>query len=148
MRDFLRLGNSVEMKYIASDDIWYFSSDSDDSNYSTLYLTDGSEIPVFKQLGKVKDLIEKSGNKDFARVGRRYIINKTYLSRINVPKQEVELTVKHKEGFREGYSVGYATGYSDGQSGRYSSMVAETHSKEVVLNVSREAIKGLLKELK
>lgn len=147
MRDFLKLGNSVEMRYIASDDIWYFSSDSDDKNYSTLYLTDGSEIPVFMQLGKVEDLIYRSGNKDFARVGKRYIINKTYLSRINVPKQQVELSVKHTEGFKEGYSVGYVAGYSDAHSGRELSAATDSPSKKITLKVSEKSIKILKAEL-
>lgn len=142
MAEFLILGNSIEMMHIASDDICYITPDVDTPNYSNIYLTYGKKILVTMQIGKVYDAIKEhlpSDCKNFKRIGRSLIVNKTHIFSINLTKQQIILSDKRIDGF----SAGYTTGYRDAQVNRDPLININTPLASNILTAPREHLKEL-----
>ena len=72
-----------------------------DSNYSVLTLVDGSEYVLTMQLGQVEHKLmdvatAQSGR--FIRIGKSLIINRNYIYKINLAKQELVLSDSRLDG--------------------------------------------------
>lgn len=91
MKEHLIIRNSIELRCIASDMIFYVEADG---SFSKLYLTNGDFIHVTQHLGIVAMSMGRQlphTGKDFVRVGRNLIINLSYLYYINLKEQYLEL---------------------------------------------------------
>lgn len=70
----------------------YFEADG---NYTRFVSVNGLNTLVFMSLGKMEELLSlrfKDAPGTFARVGKRYILNLSYIYRINTLKQELTLS--------------------------------------------------------
>ena len=66
-----------------------------ETNYTKIVLSNGLSNLVLLNLGKMEDLLSVRTKEDsgmFARIGKRYIVNMSYIYRINVLKQELTLS--------------------------------------------------------
>lgn len=66
-----------------------------ETNYTKIVLSNGLSNLVLLNLGKMEDLLSartKEDSSKFARIGKRYIVNMSYIYRINVLKQELTLS--------------------------------------------------------
>ena len=146
MKEFLILGNSTELMHIAADDIRYIKPDKDTSNYSTIFLPNNKEILVYMQIGKVFDAIQEYlplNRKNFTRVGRSLIVNKTYISNINLTKVQITLTNKYTDGF----CIGYIMGHSDGKSEKEPLINMGNAQTEDILHAPRPHLEELKNKL-
>ncbi len=76
----------------ASDHIVFISSDG---NYSSFMFSYGESRVVTLQLGQVERMLAEQlphTGVDFIRIGKSLIINKSYISYINLPKQQLVLS--------------------------------------------------------
>lgn len=92
MSEYLIISTSVDLIRTASDSIVFISSDG---NYSSFVFTSGDSRIVSLQLGQVEQLISKQLNttrSNFIRLGKSLIINKKYISYINISKQQLVLS--------------------------------------------------------
>jgi len=92
MKEYLVICSSVELTRVASEEIAYISADG---NYSLMVFTYGVSRMVTIQLGQVERLLEEQlphTGGDFIRIGKSLIINKRYISYINLTKQQLVLT--------------------------------------------------------
>ena len=66
-----------------------------DGNYSNLHLSNGNEYLLSFQLGQIEKMmyaqLGSEGN-IFIRIGKSLIINRSYISYINIPKQRLILS--------------------------------------------------------
>ena len=79
----------------ASEDIVFISSDG---NYSSFVFTYGESRVVTMQLGQVEQLVAKPlthSGADFIRIGKSLIINRNFISYINLSKQQLVLSDGH-----------------------------------------------------
>lgn len=70
----------------------YFEAET---NYTKIVLSNGLSNLVLMNLGKMEELLSvrtKEDSRSFARIGKRYIVNMSYIYRINVLKQELTLS--------------------------------------------------------
>ena len=70
----------------------YFEAET---NYTKIVSANGLSSLVLMNLGKMEELLSvrtKEESRMFARIGKRYIVNLTYIYRINVLKQELTLS--------------------------------------------------------
>lgn len=92
MAKYITISTTIELVRIAPEHIVYISSDG---NYSTLIKADGQSKVMSYQLGKIEQIIEKQlGSKEnvFIRVGKQYIVNRSYIHYINTQKQQLVLS--------------------------------------------------------
>lgn len=83
------ISNSNELVRLAPARVVYVMSDG---NYSTFVLHDKTEQVFTMNLAHCQQTIEKQLGKDaevFIRIGKQLIINKNYIFKINVSKQEL-----------------------------------------------------------
>ena len=83
---------SIDLVRIAPDRIVYISSDG---NYSTLVQADGEVRMLSFQLGQIEKMILSQLGSDgnmFIRIGKSLIINRSFISYINIPKQKLTLS--------------------------------------------------------
>ena len=95
MQEFLIISTSVDLMRAASDDIVFISSDG---NYSSFVFTYGESRVVTMQLGQVEQLVAKQlthSGADFIRIGKSLIINRNFISYINLSKQQLVLSDGH-----------------------------------------------------
>ena len=95
MSEYLVISTSIDLMRVASEDIVYVSSDG---NYSSFVFTYGSSRVVTVQLGQVERLLAEQlthSGADFIRIGKSLIINRNYISYINLPKQQLVLSDGH-----------------------------------------------------
>jgi len=95
MSEYLVISTSIDLMRAASDDIVYVSSDG---NYSSFVFTYGNPRVVTVQLGQVERLLAEQltySGADFIRIGKSLIINRNYISYINLPKQQLVLSGGH-----------------------------------------------------
>lgn len=92
MKNQLIISTSIDLVRISPDRIVYIASDG---NYSTLVQTDGEMRMLSFQLGQIERMIatqlEQEG-RNFIRIGKSLIINRSYIYYINVPKQKLTLS--------------------------------------------------------
>ena len=100
MQEYLVISTSVDLMRTAAGNIVFISSDG---NYSTFVFTYGESRVVTMQLGQVERLIAVqltlSGG-DFIRIGKSLIINRNFISYINITKQQLVLS--------DGYSTSHS----------------------------------------
>ena len=92
MSEYLVISTTVDLVRTASDDLVYVAADG---NYSSLVFVDGESRVVTLQLGQVErvlgeQLTQTKGH--FVRIGKSLIVNRTYISYINLPKQQLVLS--------------------------------------------------------
>lgn len=66
-----------------------------ESNYTRIVLTNGLNALVGMNLGKMEQHLScrfAAGASEFARIGKRFIINMHHIFRINMPRQELVLS--------------------------------------------------------
>ncbi len=146
MKEFLILRNSTHLLHIAADDIRYIISDKDTSKYSTIFLPNDKKILVTMQIGKVDDAIKEYlplNRKNFTRVGRSLIVNKTYISDIDLTNVQITLTNKYTDGFY----MGYIMGYSDCKSGKKPLINMGNAQTEDILHAPRPHLEDLKNKL-
>lgn len=91
MKEYIVIDTTVGMRQYASEDLLYVSSDG---NYSDFVLTSGEKFNEIMQLGQVVKLLEEQlplTGSNFARIGRKHIINMTYLVSIDLPRRKLKL---------------------------------------------------------
>lgn len=113
-KEYLKLGNTREMRRIDSSDICYIRAFG---NNSAIFLTNGDFILITMQIGAIKEIMTESlacFKKDFFSVGRSFVVNKKNLSYINTTDQKLEFYGKRTEDYLKGYKDGYLAGHRDG----------------------------------
>ncbi|MBR1991977.1 MAG: LytTR family transcriptional regulator DNA-binding domain-containing protein [Bacteroidales bacterium] len=132
MKEFLIIGNTVEIKQIDSADICYILASK---NSSYIYLTNGERIHVLMQIGKIYKKIQSSLEtyKDFYKIGRSLIVNRTNLSAMNVSEQQLIFSDKRSEAYLKGYTAGYSDGYSDSRLGKPSRLPLDLGVGQMIL---------------
>lgn len=91
MQEYLIISTNVDLVRVLSDDIMYISSDG---NYSSFFFKYGESRVVTKQLGQVEEIIQKqlvNTGTNFIRIGKSLIINKMYVSYINLSRLQLVL---------------------------------------------------------
>ena len=92
MKEYLVISTSVDLVRVASEEIVFISSDG---NYSSFVFTSGESRVVTMQLGQVERLLAEqltNSGTDFIRIGKSLIINRNYISYINLTKQQLVLS--------------------------------------------------------
>lgn len=90
LKKHLIISTANDLIRIAPEKIVYISSDG---NYSNIMLTDNETRMITNQLGQIEAMInEQLGKDNFIRIGRSYIINRSYIYYINVPNQKLILS--------------------------------------------------------
>ncbi len=92
MKEYLAISTSIDLMRAAADEIVFISSDG---NYSSFVFTYGESRVVTMQLGQVERLLAVQlthSGADFIRIGKSLIINRNYISYINLPKQQLVLS--------------------------------------------------------
>ena len=95
MQEYLVISTSVDLMRAASEDIVFISSDG---NYSSFVFTYGESRVVTMQLGQVERLLAEQlthSGANFIRIGKSLIINRTFISYINLTKQQLVLSDGH-----------------------------------------------------
>lgn len=89
----LCLNSRDEMMVIRLDQVAYLESNG---NYSNVVMIGGTKIMLSFGLGKMEEYIMNSfrdtGRSYFVRLGRKFIINQTYLFQISIPRQRLVLS--------------------------------------------------------
>lgn len=92
MKKQLVISTSVDLVRIAPDRIVYIAADG---NYSTLVQADNEVRMLSFQLGQIEKMMLSQLGSDgnmFIRIGKSLIINRSFISYINVPKQKLTLS--------------------------------------------------------
>lgn len=92
MKKQLIISTTIDLVRIAPDRVVYISADG---NYSTLVQADNEKHVLSYQLGQIEKMISSqlgSEGNIFIRIGKSLIINRSYISYINVPKQKLVLS--------------------------------------------------------
>lgn len=92
MKEFVVISTNIDLIRVAADNIIFISSDG---NYSSFVFINGESRMVTMQLGQVErllaeQLVHTGGN--FVRIGKSLIINRSFISYINIPKQQLVLS--------------------------------------------------------
>lgn len=85
----LIISNSNELVRVKPERVVYIESDG---NYSTMVLHDKTKYMFTMNLAHCQQLIEKQLGKEaeiFIRIGKQLIVNRAYIFKINVNKQEL-----------------------------------------------------------
>ena len=88
----LIISTSIDLVRVAPDRIVYISADG---NYSKLVQTDNEERMLSYQLGQIEKMLYSQLGREgdnFVRIGKSLIINRSYISYINIPKQRLVLS--------------------------------------------------------
>ena len=89
----LIFSSSTELFRIPADALVFVRADG---NYSTVTMADRSEFVLTLQLGQIEKLIHDSidgtENDCFIRIGKSLIINRNFISHINVARQKMVLS--------------------------------------------------------
>ena len=92
MKRHIIISTTNDLVRIAPENIVYIASDG---TYSTLVQADGESRMLSFQLGQIESLIHLQlgeSTRDFIRIGRCLIINRSYINYINVSKQKITLS--------------------------------------------------------
>lgn len=92
MKKHLVISTSLDLVRVAPDRIVYIAADG---NYSTLVQANNEKRVLSFQLGQIEKMmyaqLGSEGN-IFIRIGKSLIINRSYISYINIPKQRLILS--------------------------------------------------------
>lgn len=86
------ISNTNELVRVKPERVVYIESDG---NYSTMVLHDKTEHVFTLNLAHCQQLIEEQLGKEaetFIRIGKQFIINRTYIYKINVNKQQLVMS--------------------------------------------------------
>lgn len=92
MSSFLRFSTSAEIVKVPADALVFVKADG---NYSTIVMADRSDYVLTLQLGQIERLIAEGvdeGDFRFIRIGKSLIVNRAYITYINVPRQKMVLS--------------------------------------------------------
>lgn len=92
MKEYLIISTSVDLVRASADEVVYISADG---NYSSIVFTNGVQRVVTLQLGQLEQAIAHQlteHGRDFIRIGKSLIINRTYISYIHSSRQQLELS--------------------------------------------------------
>lgn len=92
MNEYLVISTSIDLMRTASGNIVFISSDG---NYSSFVFTNGDSRVITMQLGQVERVLSEQlphSGSDFIRIGKSLIINRNYISYINIQKQQIVLS--------------------------------------------------------
>ena len=92
MKKQLLISTSVDLVRIAPDRIVYIAADG---NYSTLVQADKEVRMLSFQLGQIEKIMQSQLGSDgnmFIRIGKSLIINRSFISYINIPRQKLTLS--------------------------------------------------------
>ena len=92
MNEYLVISTSIDLMRTASGNIVFISSDG---NYSSFVFTNGDSRVITMQLGQVEKVLSEQlshSGSDFIRIGKSLIINRNYISYINIQKQQIVLS--------------------------------------------------------
>jgi len=99
MKEYLVISTTIDLLQAASEDIVYISADG---NYCSIFFAHGENHVVTVQLGQMEILISKQLKKtaiNFVRIGKSMIVNTLYVRYINLPKQQLVLSVSPSVGY-------------------------------------------------
>lgn len=82
------LSTRDELTRICMDEVMYVESDG---NYVRLCFRSGRSVEVLASMQNIEHLVLNLDNVSFLRVGRRHIINLSYLSQVNTMKRTITL---------------------------------------------------------
>ena len=85
------ISNTNELVRVKPERVVYIMSDG---NYSTIVLHDGTEQVFTMNLAHCQELIEKQlgqGAETFIRIGKQLIVNRAYIFKININKQQLTM---------------------------------------------------------
>lgn len=86
--EWLKISTSTELVRVQTDDIVFVAADG---NYSDMYLFDGKPYKMTFQLHYFYEVFQTLRENFFVRVGKSLIVNKKYISIINITAQELRL---------------------------------------------------------
>ena len=92
MKKQLLISTSVDLVRIAPDRIVYIAADG---NYSTLVQADKEVRMLSFQLGQIEKIMQSQLGSDgnmCIRIGKSLIINRSFISYINIPRQKLTLS--------------------------------------------------------
>lgn len=92
MKKYLIISTTNDVIRIAPERIVYISSDG---NYCNIYKTDNESKLITYQLGQIEKIISSQlGNEGsaFIRIGKSYIVNRSYIYYINITRQKLVLS--------------------------------------------------------
>lgn len=101
--NYLVFSSRDELLKVNLDKVVYFEADG---NYTRIYIVNGLSGMVLANLGKIEELLAtrfKDERGRFARIGKRFVVNLSYIFRINVLKQE--LTLSDQKTFSQTVSI-------------------------------------------
>lgn len=90
--EFIIFNTRDELLRVSLKHVVYFEADG---NYTHIYFSNGAKATILYSLANMKNLIEeklKGETQPFIRIGKRYIINCSYILQINTLKQILILT--------------------------------------------------------
>lgn len=89
---YIYFNSRDELYKVAVPEIIYIEAES---NYTRIILANGQHALVGMNLGKMEQFLScrsAAETPEFARIGRRFIINMRHIFRINIPRQELVLS--------------------------------------------------------
>lgn len=92
MKEYLIISTSVDLVRASADEVVYISADG---NYSSIVFLGGENRIVTQQLGQLEQAIARqlpTNGRNFIRIGKSLIINRTYISYIHPSRQQLELS--------------------------------------------------------
>lgn len=156
MIEFLSIKNGAKLERFEHNDIVYIKADG---NNSDILLVETNNLrPIYMQLGQIAQLIKdqmiQTGT-DFIRVGKSYIVNRNYISTVDVTNEKLILT--YGGGFSNEYDIFEYTKYYDKDNkkhiekalypGFYMRKTTDRKNIELTDKLSREALIKLRDEL-
>jgi DNA-binding LytR/AlgR family response regulator len=90
--DFLIFNTRDELQRVSLKHIVYFEAEG---NYTHIYFSNGIKTTLSYSLANIERLLDeelKGVVKPFIRIGKRYIVNSSYIFQINTLKQKLLLT--------------------------------------------------------
>lgn len=92
MSRLLRFSTSAELVCVPAEAVVYITADG---NYSSIFTIDGEAHVLTIQLGQIEKRIAEmvdASDCSFIRIGKSLIINREYITFINVPRQRLVLS--------------------------------------------------------
>lgn len=85
---WLKISTSTELVRFRTNDIVFIHADG---NYSDVYLLNGNRQKLTFRLHYLAEVLQRIEGKKFVRVGRSLIVNKNFISLINLPDHRLLL---------------------------------------------------------
>lgn len=95
MNEFLIISTSIDVIRLRYSDILNIVAEG---NYSRITINGGGLFMATKQLGQIERLIETqlaSNSRNFIRIGKSLIVNRSFINYVNIPKQKIIMYDAH-----------------------------------------------------